>query len=216
MPVQSSINTRIQISAAPGLTLYTFVVPALGSLPTSDVWASSALALQETIPNSGEYFGTFPDQSQAGLYLLPIFVQSGSSPASADLQLGVWQPQATDNNTPAPLPANGAMTLAIDWDTECGIRSMSRLGAAPGGPRPEVLPQPQNSVVTAQRILSALYKAREDIASSGSFVNVNIDGQAFTYSSISQIEQSIYFWERKVARLSGRRRRVNTLRLDCF
>jgi len=211
-----SPNTRIQLSAASGLTLYGFVITPMGSLPASDAWASSALALQETIPNSSEYFGTFPNESQDGLYLLPIFVQSGVTPANTDLQLGVWQPQATDGNTPPPLPCNGAVTLAIDWDTTCGIRSLSRLGAAPGGPRPEVLPQPQNSALTAQRIVSELYKAREQIASGGSFATVNIDGQAFSYTSAAQLDQTILFWERKVARLTGRRRRVTTLRLDRF
>lgn len=214
--MNSDPQTRLQLSAASTLTLYGIVVPPLAGLPAPTAWAAAATTLTETIPYSGEYFGTFPTQAKCGVYLFPVYVQSGTSPTSTDLQLGVWQPQATDNNTPPPLPANGAVTLAIDWDQRQGIRSISRLGAAPGSPRPEVLPQPQNSVVTAQRILSELYKSREDIATGGSFASVNIDGQAFTYTSVAQLDQSILFWERKVARLTGRRRRVMSLRLDNF
>jgi len=212
----SDPQNRLQLSAASGLTLYGIVVPPLSALPSSGAWAAAAIALAETIPFSGEYFGAFPSQTKCGVYLFPVYVQSGTSPASTDLQLGVWQPQVTDGNTPPPLPANGAVTLAIDWDLRQGIRSINRLGAAPGSPRSEVLPQPQNSAVTAQRILSALYKSREEIAAGGSFSTVNIDGQSFAYTSAAQLDQSILFWERKVAYLTGRRRRVRSIRLDCF
>lgn len=208
-------SSRIQLSATSGLTLYTFFLSPLSGLPSSGAWAGQALSLTETIPNSGEYFGSVPLNSRDGLYLLPIFVQSGDTPASTDLQLGVSNNQPATNDVPPPIP-NHPITLAIDWCLESGIRSVSRLGAAPGAPRPEVLPQPQYSVLTAQRIVSELYKAREEIAAGGSFASVTIDGQSFTYSSASQIDQSILFWERKVARLTGRRRRVTAMRLDRF
>jgi hypothetical protein len=66
----------------------------------------------------------------------------------------------------------------------------------------------------AQAVLATLYSAAANNA--GGVIRVVVDGQDVTYSTPGQLNSAIMFWEKKVALLSGRRRRVSTIRLDRF
>jgi len=205
---QCGRSNLIQLSATTGLSLYGVLIQPGTALPSAETWPGTAiLSLTESTPGLRQYFATVP-AGLTGLYLCPIYIQSGSQPASTDLQLGECT-EVDDSTEGSPV------TLVIDLDSLSTIKSIRRLGAAPGRPRIEPIPQPQSSAATAQRILSALYTAREEIAVSG-MASVSIDGQTFAYSSVSQLDNSILFWERKVARLTGRRRRLMPVRLDRF
>lgn len=71
------------------------------------------------------------------------------------------------------------------------------------------------SLKSFQAILTALYAARLTLATSP-YAEVTIDGQQVRFQTISQLDESILFWERKVALLSNRRRRASTVDLTGF
>lgn len=74
---------------------------------------------------------------------------------------------------------------------------------------PVQLPATQNSLLSCQAIVNALYSARLQLASQGT-ASITIDGEQTVFYRPADLEQSILFWERKVAVLSGKRRRVRT------
>lgn len=66
----------------------------------------------------------------------------------------------------------------------------------------------------AQANLNALLLAQQSNPSG--VISVSVDGQQVTYISPQQFNESILFWERRVALLSKRRNRVSTIRMDRF
>ena len=71
------------------------------------------------------------------------------------------------------------------------------------------------TLAAARAIVAQLYAARATVAGSG-LVSFAADGQQVTYASPAALDAAILVWERKVALLSGRRRRVSSVRLDRF
>lgn len=64
----------------------------------------------------------------------------------------------------------------------------------------------------AQGILNTLYAAAASASGQG-VISVTIDGQQTTWASPGQLNQSILFWEKKVAFLSNRRKRTQSIYL---
>jgi hypothetical protein len=206
----------IQFKALTGLTLYTMVVTPTGQYfrHSSSVQvgveaydpshrADYAVALFEPVAKSGFYFGSVPHGLQSGLWLLPVYKQAGGAVADADQQL-------------ADASSGKQLTLVLDW---CVDRSGSRAKSiAPLGSWPTgqvQLPAAQSSLAAAQAILAELYQSRLAMGQTN-VVSITIDGEQTVFSSPGQLETAILFWERRVAILSGKRRRAATIRLDGF
>ncbi len=194
---------QIQVPATPGKTLYLADKSLAGlwfNLSTGQYeaynlahWSNYVIGLTEAVANSGVYFGSVPANLPAGTSLLPAYVQSGGAPAATDSQ---W-------------PGAGCpLIYVLDWSGSA-VNSIAPLK----GQVQIQLPAQQNSLAKAQAVLDKLYEARLSSAASG-VISSGTDGQMTTWASPAQLDTAILFWEKKVALLSGQRRRVRSMRLD--
>ena len=156
-------------------------------------WGQYKIALTEPVAGSGLYFGSVPTNLPAGLTLLPIYIQASVPAAPTDARL-------TTTGCPEGL------TFVLDWS---GTAANSI--APTSGQQPQVqLPQSASSLRVASQILTSLYTARQTIALTG-LASITIDGQQTVFNDPAKLDESILFWERKVALLSGRRRRTRAI-----
>ena len=173
---------------------------ALENFSSSD-WTSYAIGISETVANSGVYFGSVPAALPAAVYLLPFYIQSGSAPATTDSQIGQYY------------PTGAGLTLVLDW-SGVAVNTIGPLKPSVG-PTTNSIPAKQDSLSFAQGILNNLYAGQATAAATGqNLVSVMADGQSTTWMSPTQIINLINFWEKKVNLLSGKRKRVSSIRLD--
>jgi hypothetical protein len=206
-----NLSPPVQIAAETGLTLYFVVMRPTNQLWwnltthsyetfAAGNWPSYVVPLSEPIANSGAYFAALPPNLSTGVIaLLSVYQQQGTSPASTD-------PLYSRPGQQRPL------SLVVELDDDGGVKSLSPLWSD-GNAHPLQIPDRQNSLTAAQRIVDALYSARLKLAAQ-QHATVTIDGQSVTFRDPAKLDDQILFWERKVALLSGRRRRVQTMRLD--
>lgn len=227
MPISPTPNPKIptqvgqiQVGAISGLSLYAqnrtlagtvwnSSTQAYETLNTSN-WASYLISLDEPVAGSGAYFGAIPQGLPAGTSLLPIYQQTGVAAASTDSQLDSWPLPAGSTGAPGNY---GGLTLILDW-SGTAINSLGPYQPRPGSGVIQ-LPAPQDSLAYAQQALTAWMAAELSLASNG-FAAVSIDGQTVTYRDPGMIGARIDYWRRRVALLSGHRRRVSSIRLNRF
>lgn len=159
-------------------------------------WTSYAAALREPVVNSGIYFGDVPTGLAAGLMLLSVYVRTGASAATTDLQLA-------NGGTP--------VTLVLDW-SGCAAKSIAPLGSSVDA-RPASIPAPQTSLQYAQQALNTWLQAGASLASQG-FASITVDGNQVVYRNPKDVSDQIEYWKKQVALLSGTRRRAVSFRLD--
>lgn len=226
---QAQNSARIEIQTTSGLTLYAIIQQLTGAAwnavsgafetinPAN--WADYVVALNETIPTTGIYFGDPPAQETGssgtgpgpGTRLLPIYQQQGSQPASTD---PIYTPIADTDSASNGALLGRPLVFVLELSENSAIVSMGIF--APSGTgfgRALSLPARQDSLAIAQDILNRLYAARVQLATS-SYASVAIDGQQVSFTNPQMLDDQIQFWERKCAVLSGKRRRTFTLRLD--
>lgn len=197
---QTGRTDYFQISLPPnqwwnGTTLETF---------SAANWINYCVPLTETIPLSGVYFGSLPVQIPASpTFLLPVYNQTGATPASTDLQIG------------QSAPWSGGLVLVLDW-SGIAVNSIGPLRPSVG-PIPNAIPAKQDSLGFAQTILNNLYLAQMQSAlGQVNILETSVDGQTVRWQTPAQLIGLINFWRRQVALLSGKRRRVNFLNLGNF
>ena len=69
-----------------------------------------------------------------------------------------------------------------------------------------------------RRVAGSAKRGRKAAASSdtGGIISTTVDGQSVTFENFGQLQARILFWEKKVALLSGARRRTASIRTDSF
>lgn len=210
------MSQRLEIQAPTGLTLYAALLQLGGQVfnATSGIyeatnpanWASYVISLTEVIPTTGVYFGDPPaNKVGQGTRLLPIYQQQGTQPASTD---PIYTPTLQAWPLVFVLELSPASALIAIAPFRPAGNPWSRQGAVS-------LPARQDSLSVAQDILNKLYAARLTLATKP-FASVNVQGDAVMFTNPQMLDDQIQHWERKVAVLSGKRRRVNALRLDRF
>lgn len=199
---------EIQLNLTTGLTLYVQARTPMALYYKSGGyeaynaadWSAYAIPLVEPVAGSGIYFGTIPSSLPAGLTLMPVYVQSGGSPATTDVRYAC----GCDN-----------LTLSVDW-SGTAVNSLAPFGTW-NGPAIIALPASQAplSVGRVAAILDQLYTARGNIAAAG-VISVTVDGEQTVFSSPAQLDSSILMWERKLAILTGQRKRLSRFDLSGF
>lgn len=196
---------ELQLQLRSCLTLYTqAVTPTALYFNGSDVeaydvshWSLYTIALIEPVAGAGIYFGSMPTNLPPGLTLMPVFIQAGTEPTSTDCQ---YRAARGIHN----------LTVCVDW-SGTAVNSIAPFGRW-DGPSVISLPQSQTALAVnrASAILDTLYTARATLAA-GNVVTTTVDGESVTFATPAQLENSILFWERKVALLTGQRKRVTRL-----
>lgn len=209
---------EIKLSAATGQTLYTQQRSLVGQVwntsanavesETDANWTTYAVSLAEPVPGSGLYIGSV-SLLPAGTWLLPIYVQQTTSPSTTDPILNAWPiPTALGASSP---PQRGGFIFVLDWSGSV-VNSIAPFENR-GGNGQLAVPLPQDSAAYAQQMLATYMTAELALASTG-IATVSIDGQMVTYRDLRQITDRIAYWKSQVAFLTGRRRRVSSIRMD--
>jgi len=188
---------NLQIAATAGLTLYAQAVTFTGLFWNTGTsafeaknlanWSLYAIPLNE--PVTGTYFGSFPGTIATGTYLIPVYQQQTvpGSAASTDCKQGI--------------------TLVGDWNLSSGsFNSLAPLEKTAGTQAID-LPKAQTAVQTYQNILNALIGAELQFATLP-FAEVSVDGQMVRFTSPKLLAERIEYYTKKVALLSGQRRRM--------
>jgi hypothetical protein len=199
---------EITFSAYTGQTLYAQQVTLLGQVWNTSTgatetsnpanWASYVIPVAEPLPGQGMYVGSI-SPLPAGTWLIPIYLQNGSAPASSDALLASY-PQ--DGNTP---PAVGGLMFVLDWsgsavNSFAVFRSGSKMGQMN-------LPEPQFSLIFWQTRWNTLQAALTTLIANP-YTSVNVDGQMYTAQSLTTLQNQVAEAEKKCALYSGRRNRV--------
>ena len=194
---------NLQIATISGLQLYAQVATFAGMLwnngtsafetVNSANWSQYAVPLVEPVAGSGTYFAAFPATIVAGTYLVPVYQQqNSSSPSQAnDFQQGI--------------------TLVADWNLSSGAMNSLAPLEKTAGTQAIDLPKPQTAVQTYQNILNSLLAAELQFATQP-FAEVMVDGQTVRFTSPKLLAERIEYYTKKVALLSGQRRRMVGMR----